>query len=267
MGFNFKVLTDQLAAYGGSILLAIGILIAGIIFIKCILKLTEKALKKSKLDEAAFKFVLSLVKYMLIILLVVIILSALKVPTGPLVAGLGACGAAVALALKDSLANLAAGIMILFKTPFKKGDLISVGGQDGVVQTIDLFTTTLKTADNRTVLVPNGTVSTSVLVNSSTEPIRRLDLTFSISYEADIEKTKEVLLNVAEANENVLLDPAPFSAVAGHADNAITMALNVWVETAFYLSVKFELLEAVKLALDEAGIKIPYPQMDVHMVK
>ena len=258
---------EKLLEYGGNLLMAVVVFAVGMVLIKLALKITVKALGKTKLDKSVHKFVMTATRYTLYIILAVVILTSLKVPTAPLVTVLGACGAAVALALKDSLGNIASGIIILANKPFIRGDVIEVTGITGIVQSIDLLVTTLKTYDNKVITIPNGTITASVLVNYSREEKRRVDLTFTISYDSDIAKAKDVLLAVAESNSDIFADPAPVIGVAEHQDSAILLDLKVWCENSRYYDVRYYLEEQVKLAFDEANITIPYPQMDVRVIK
>ena len=258
---------EKILEYGGNLLMAVVVFAVGMVLIKLALKITEKALGKTKLDKSVHKFVITATKYTLYIILAVVILTSLKVPTAPLVTVLGACGAAVALALKDSLGNIASGRIILANKPFIRGDVIEVTGITGIVQSIDLLVTTLKTTDNKVITIPNGTITASVLVNYSREEKRRVDLTFTVSYDSDIAKAKDVLLAVAESNSDIFADPAPVIGVAEHQDSAILLDLKVWCENSRYYDVRYYLEEQVKLAFDEANITIPYPQMDVRVIK
>lgn len=262
MELNQKMLS--LLEYG---LHALIVLVAGLVLVKVILKITEKTLKKTTLDGAVHTFVLSAIKIVLYIVLVVVLLGTLNVPTTPLVTVLGAGGAAIALALKDSLGNIAGGLLLLVNQPFKKGDEIDIAGNYGEVDGIDLFVTTLRTYDNKVITIPNGTINTSVIVNYTRRERRRVDCKFGISYDSDLVLAKSVLLKVAESNPDIYEDPAPFIGVASHGDSAVILDLRVWCATENYYSVKYALTEQVKLAFDEADISIPYPQMDVHVVK
>ena len=259
--------TEKLSQYMGLAVGAVVIVIVGVILIKIILTILKKALKKTTLDESMHKFIVNVAKTMLWIILIVVLLGYMKVPTAPLVAALGAAGAAIALALKDSLGNIAGGILILANKPFKKGDEIDVAGINGQVESIDLFVTTIKTFDNKAVTVPNGTITTSVIVNYSKEEIRRVDFKIGIHYDSDIAHAKDVLLAVAENCPDVLLDPPPVVGVTNYEEGRINLALKVWCETAVYYDVKYYLAEQVKLAFDEANVTIPHPQMDVRVIK
>ena len=258
---------EKLLEYGGNLLMAVVVFAVGMVLIKLALKITQKALEKTRLDKSVHKFVMTATRYTLYIILAVVILTSLKVPTAPLVTVLGACGAAVALALKDSLGNIAGGIIILANKPFIRGDVIEVTGITGIVQSIDLLVTTLKTYDNKVITIPNGTITASVMVNYSREASRRVDVSFAISYDSDIAKAKDVLLAVTESNPDIFADPAPIIGVAEHQDSAILLDLKVWCENSRYYDVRYYLEEQVKLAFDEANITIPYPQMDVRVIK
>lgn len=246
---------------------ALVILILGLILIKVAVKIARRALEKSTLDESVYVFVINALKIALFILLAVVILTQLKVPTTPLVTVLGAGSAAIALALKDSLGNIAGGILVLANKPFKKGDVIDIADINGVVQHIDLFVTTLTTADNKIITIPNGTINTSVIVNYSSATARRVDCRFGIGYDSDIAKAKDVLAAVAESNPDIYTEPEPVIGVFSHDESAVTLDLKVWCDTDKYYDVRYYLQEQVKLAFDEANISIPYPQMDVHVVK
>jgi len=180
---------------------------------------------------------------------------------------IGACGAAVALALKDSLGNVAGGILILVNKPFGKGDFIDIAGTTGVVDKIDLLVTILKTPDNKVVSVPNGNISTSVLTNYSREELRRVDCVFGIGYEASIGKARETIANVADSCPLILKDPGKQIIVNSQGDSSVNMESRVWCKSSDYWDVKFFMEENLKIAFDEANITIPYPQMDVHIIK
>ncbi|MGF6375393.1 small conductance mechanosensitive channel [Clostridiales Family XIII bacterium PM5-7] len=245
--------------------IAVVAFIAGIIAINIILRLEKKALGKTKLDEALHLFILRGTKVALLGLLIVMLLTRLGAPTSSLVTLIGATGAAIALALKDSLGNIAGGIIILVNKPFSKGDTIEIGEYIGVVDDIDLLTTQLHTFDNKVVTVPNGTVTNSIMLNYSRAEKRRVDCTFMIGYDADIHTAKEILANVAEAHPDVLLAPEKIIGVSSQGDSGIALDLKVWCATENYYDIKYFLEENVKIAFDEAGINIPYPQIDVHV--
>ncbi len=258
---------EKIWEYGEIVLMAAVIMALGILLIKLAVKITGKALAKTRLDKSVHKFIITATKYALYIVLAVVILTSLKIPTAPLVTVLGACGAAVALALKDSLGNIASGIIILANKPFIRGDVIEVTGITGIVQSIDLLVTTLKTYDNKVITIPNGTITAAVLVNYSRENTRRVDLSFTISYDSDIAEAKDVLMAVTVSNPDIFADPAPVVGVAEHQESGILLDLKVWCETSKYYDVRYYLEEQVKISFDKANITIPYPQMDVRVIK
>ncbi len=258
---------ETMFEYGKNILACLIVIVVGLILTKILLKFVRKLLTKSSLDESVYKFILKTVKYAAYTVIFVVSLTCLNIPTAPLVTVLGAGGAAIALALKDSLGNVAGGLIILVSKPFVRDDQIEVAGSVGIVQSIDLMVTTIKTFDNKVISIPNGTITSSVLINYTKEPIRRIDLSFTVDYGADLSKVRDTLLAVAEACEDALIDPPPFFGVAAHGDSAVEIDFKVWCDTPNYLTTKYYLKEQVKLAFDEADIGIPYPQMDVHLVK
>lgn len=250
-----------------AILGAILVLAIGLLLIKLVLKILRKTLEKTTLDESIYAFFISAVRIVLYIVLVVVLLSQLNVPTTPIVTMLGAGGAAIALALKDSLGNIAGGMLILVNQPFKKGDVIDVAGINGMVEHIDLFVTTMKTFDNKIISIPNGTINTSIIVNYSKAESRRVDCQFGIHHEADLNKAKDVLRQVAASNELIYTDPEPFVGVSSNRGGSVRLDLKVWCDTDKYWEVKYFLEEEVKLAFDEANVSILYPQMDVTVVQ
>lgn len=242
------------------------IIVIGMIVIQILLAVIRRILKKiDSLDEMLNSFVINAVRIICIIMLIAICLDTLGVNVGTIVAVLGAAGAAIALALKDSLANIAGGLMIIITRPFKKGDLINLGEYRGRVQEIDLFLTTLRTLNYQVITIPNGLVNTSILVNESREEIRRVDLTFGISYDSDVVRAKEILREVCRKSDLVLDDREPSIGVRSNDDSAIVLELLAWCRTEDYFKTQYYLLEQVKLAFDAGGIHIPYPHMVVQM--
>lgn len=257
------MIMDLFTKYGGTVL----VLVVGLIVIKLLLGIERKALSKSTIDGALHVFIVNSSKVVYTLILLVMILSQLNVNTSSIVAVLGACGAAVALALKDSLGNVAGGIIILINKPFLKGDTVEVNGVTGKVDSIDLLTTKLYTFDNKVVMVPNGIITTSILVNYSRENVRRVDCTFAVSYDTDINKAKEILESISQSCPYILEDREPVVGVSSHGDHAVMIDYFVWCPTDKYFDVKYFMMENVKVAFDEAGINIPFPQIDVHVIK
>lgn len=261
-----KIIVKMMSA-GSNLLWAILILIVGAIAIRILTGVAHKALKRSPLDEAIHTFILNAIKILLWIILAVAVLSYLGIQTSTFVTILAAAGAAIALALKDSLGNISGGILLLVNKPFVKDDFVDIGGTTGKVDKIDMLVTTLKTLDNKVVTVPNGIITTSVITNYSREETRRVDCVFRIAYTSPIGAAKDTILAVAEANPMILQDPEPYIAVSSQDENAVNVSCNVWCKSADYWSVKYFLEENVKIAFDEANISVPYPQIGVHIKK
>jgi small conductance mechanosensitive channel len=206
-------------------------------------------------------------RWVLLLFVVIAALSQLGIDTTSLVALLGAAGLAIGLSLQSSLANFAAGVMLIVFRPFTKGDFVEVAGTSGSVDNISIFTTTLTTPDNKEVIVPNGSVIGNNIVNYSARPTRRVDMVFGIGYGDDIKKAKELLEQIVAADTRVLAEPAPVVALGELADSSVNFLVRPWVNAEDYWSVLWDTTETVKLKFDEAGISIPYPQMDVHLDK
>jgi len=249
-----------------NLLIALAVLVIGWVIIEIIIHIEKRVLKKSQLDASVHILILKVTKITLWVLLILTLLSKFQINMAPFVAVLAAGGAAVALALKDSLGNVAGGIILLFTKPFVKGDEIELNGTVGVVDHIDILTTRLHTYDNRDIIVPNGTITTSIVINSTSRDIRRVDCKFNISYSSDIEAAKAILYDIAEKGPLLLTEPKPLIGVKAQEDSWIVLDMNVWCRTEDRLNVKYYLEETVKTRFDDAGIEIPYPQVDVHMM-
>lgn len=229
--------------------------------------LVGKALERSKMDEMLVDFVQSLLSWALLLVVIIAALSQLGIDTTSLIALLGAAGLAIGLALKDSLSNFAAGVMLLVFRPFKIGDFVSVAGVDGSVEKIHVFTTTILTPDNKENIVPNSAVYGGVITNYSARETRRVDMVFGIGYDDDLKKAKKILMDIIVAHDKTLSEPEPLVAVAELGDSSVNFTVRAWSKTSDYWGVYFDCHEQVKTAFDEAGISIPYPQMDVHLDK
>lgn len=251
--------------YGLKILGAIAIWIIGSWVIKKLLKTTKKLMSKRDYDESLQKFLLNLIGWILKIVLIVVILGTLGIETTSFAAILAAAGLAIGLALQGSLGNFAGGVLLMIFKPIKIGDLIEAQGELGVVKEIEIFTTKLVTPTNKEVIIPNGAMSNGNITNYSTEGKLRVDLTIGVSYDADIKKTKEVLLKTLTDNPQVLQDPAPSVNVSELADSSVNFAVRPYATVADYWDVYFGTIEKCKLALDAAGIEIPYPHsVEIH---
>lgn len=245
--------------YGPKIIGAIIIYIIGSWVIKKLTGLIRKAMLAKKYDESLQKFLLNLVSWALKIFLIIMVISKLGVETTSFAAIIAAAGLAIGLALQGSLANFAGGVLLIIFKPYKIGDLIEAQGVTGVIKEIEIFTTKLVTPDNKLAIVPNGAMANGNIVNYTEEGQIRVDTTIGIGYDEDIKKAKEVLLAVLTTNPKVLQDPAPSVNVSELADSSVNFAVRPFCRPEDYWDVYFGTLEGCKLALDNAGIEIPYP--------
>lgn len=252
-------LKDLVVEYTPKILVALAILIIGLFVISIVVKTSKNILKKRGVDTTLQKFLGDLISWTLKLLLFITVIAKLGIETASFAAIIAAAGLAVGLALQGSLGNFAGGVLIMIFKPFKIGDLIEAQGEIGVVKEIEIFTTKLTGLSNREIIIPNGTLSNGTIVNYTTEGTRRVDLVIGVSYDADIKQTKEVLTSVLTSNSKVLNDPTPGVTVLELADSSVNFAVRPWCKTEHYWDVYFEVTEAAKLALDKAGIEIPYP--------
>ncbi len=244
---------------------AIIILAIGFWGAKMIARLVKGLMERHDADQALTGFVGNLVNALVVTFAVIAALNKVGIQTTSLIAIVGAAGLAIGLALKDSLGNFAAGVMILIFKQFKAGDFIEAAGVLGVVETLNVFSTQLKTGDNRTVYVPNGKLIGDNITNYSTKPTRRIDMVIGVSYDADLSHVKKVLEDILAKESRILKDPTPTIGVLELADNSVNFAFRPWVNAADYWGVHFDLHAAVKTRFDEEGIGIPYPQRDVHL--
>ena len=254
-----NTLKELIIEYTPKILMALAMLIIGLIVIKIIVNTTKKILKKREVDVSLQQFLGNLLSWTLKILLFITVIAKLGVETASFAAIIAAAGLAIGLALQGSLGNFAGGVLIMIFKPFKIGDFIQAQGERGTVKEIEIFTTKLNTPDNKEVIIPNGTLSNGNITNFSTEPTRRVDITFGVGYDSDIKKTKEIIFNVINAHTSVLKDPSPAVNISELADSSINFFTRVWVKKEDYWAVKFDLMEQTKEAFDAAGIEIPYP--------
>jgi small conductance mechanosensitive channel len=261
------MVTTYVVPWAINIFFALAIFVVGRWVSKFLVRLLRKGLTKAKMDPILVNFVGSIVSSLLLLFIIIASLNQLGVDTTSLIAIFGAAGLAIGLALQGSLQNFASGVMLIIFRPFKTGDFVEAGGTSGVVEAISIFTTIMRTGDNREVIVPNGSIYTGTITNYSARDTRRIDMVFGIGYGDDIKKAKQILQQVVEADERVLKDPAPLVAVAELADSSVNFNVRPWVKSPDYWAVKFDLTENVKLAFDENNISIPFPQMDVHMDK
>ncbi len=244
---------------------AIAILIIGLVVIKIVTIALKTGMKKSKhVDNMMLKFVTNAVKIVLLVILFIIVANKFGVDTTSIITMFAAAGAAVALALQGSLSNLASGILIIFTKPFSQGDYISSGAIEGKVDSIDLLFTTIITADNKIVNVPNSSLTSDSIINWTKSGARRLDINIGISYNSDLEKAKSTLISVANSTGYYLNDKELVCHVDSYADSSIVLILRGWVKAKDFWPATYAVNDAIKPALDNAGIEIPYPQMDIH---
>lgn len=250
--------------YGLPLLKALAILLIGLWVIKMAMRLFRKGLDARDLEPSLKTFFVSMVSALLKVLLGISVLGTLGIEMTSFIAILGAAGLAVGMALSGTLQNFAGGVMLLLFKPFKVGDLISAQGHTGVVKEIQIFVTTLLSPESRTIILPNGPLANGDITNFTTEGKLRVDLTFGISYGADIQKAKTVLTEVMQSNPAVMKDPAPFVGVTELADSSVNLAVRPFTDPENYWNVYFQVYEQGKIALDQAGIEIPFPQLDIH---
>jgi small conductance mechanosensitive channel len=257
---------DLVAAWGLKVIAAVAIFIIGRWVAKAVRSGVRRMLTKADVDPIIIGFVGSMTYIALLAFVVIAALGQLGIQTTSFIAILGAAGLAVGLALQGSLANFAAGFLMIIFRPFKVGDFIEGAGVAGVVEAIHIFTTTLKTGDNKLIIIPNAKLSGDNITNYSAQETRRVDMTVGVSYDADLSVVRDVLNDIIGKEERVLTDPAPLVAVAELADNSVNFVVRVWTKTGDYWGVKFDMTETIKNRFDAEGIGIPYPQRDIHIV-
>lgn len=262
--FNFA--KDVLLPAGIKLFIALLIFLIGKKIVKKAVKMLGNSLRKSNIEEGTIHFLSSLLNGVGMVVLVFIVANYLNFSTGPIVAILGSAGLAVGLALQGSLSNFAGGVLILVMKPFRIGDYICALGNEGTVVGIDMVYTTLLTADNQKVVIPNGTLSNTNIVNVTNEQNRRVDIIVGVDYDSDIIQVKEILFEIAKKHELVLKDEDIKVYVNNFDASAVSMGLRVWVKTEDYWQVKWDLQEQIKVVFDEKGISIPFERIDVNVI-
>ena len=265
MNFNVEAFWDWFSDYSLNIIGAILIFLVGKWLARRISNLLAKLLERNNIDLTLVHFLTNLTYYSLIVLAVVASAGRLGINTTSFLTIIGAAGLAVGLALKDSLSNFAAGVMLVLFRPFTIGDVVSTAGITAKVEKITIFNTLFCSPDNQLIIVPNNKIISDIITNITAKDTRRIDLTVGISYSDDMAKTKDILIRLAKEESRILADPAPTVAVAELADSSVNLVFRPWVKTADYWDVRFDLTERIKNRLDEAGISIPFPQQDVHL--
>jgi small conductance mechanosensitive channel len=259
-------IVELLAVYGVKVLAAVVILVIGRFVAIGIRSMITKIMEKQKVDDMLVSFVSSISYIVLMAFVVVAALDRLGIQTTSFIAILGAAGLAIGLALQGSLANFASGVLMIIFKPFKCGDFIEGGGISGIVEGITIFTTEMKTPDNKKIIVPNGKIMSDNIVNYSAKDTRRIDMTVGVSYSDDLDKVKRVLEDILASDERVLDEPAPTIGVAELADSSINFVVRPWVKSADYWTVLFDTNKTIKQKFDAEGISIPFPQQDIHLI-
>jgi len=253
------------SSYALKIVAAVAIFIIGRWIAGRISDLLSRVLKKSNVDVTLVGFLSNILYYTLLVVVLIAAAGQLGINTTSFLTIVGTVGLAVGLALKDSLSNFAAGVMLILFRPFRVGDLIEVGGASGKVESITIFTTMLNTPDNQRLIIPNGSSTTGVIKNVTANSTRRVDLVMGIGYKDEISKARKIMTDIMEADNRVLKIPAPVVAVLELGDSSVNFAVRPWVKTEDYWDVYFGLTERIKVMFDQEGITIPFPQRDIHV--
>ena len=268
---EFNITPEQMMAfvmqYGMKVVAAIVIFIVGQWIAKLLVSIAQKIMRKSNVDATLTSFAGNILSALGMTLVIIASLSSLGIDTTSLAAVIAAAGLAIGLALQGSLSNFASGVMIILFRPFKIGDLIEAADVLGHVEDISIFTTSVVTLDNRLVIVPNGTITSGNIKNISAKPELRVDLTVGVSYSADLKQTKAVLQKVLDNDPRVLKSPEYTVAVSELGDSSVNFVVRPFVKNEDYWDAYFGLTESIKIALDEAGISIPFPQRDIHIIQ
>jgi len=250
-----------------NIVIAAAILFGGIWLAKQLKKYIVVLMERRNVDALLASFMSNIAYVALVAFVIIAALSQLGIQTTSFIAIIGAAGLAIALSLQNSLSNFASGVMIIAFRPFKVGDFIEAGGISGVVEGIQIFSTQMRTGDNKAIIVPNSNITGGNITNYSTKDTRRVDMVFGIGYNDDLKKAKELLMELVQSDKRILKEPEPLVAVSELADSSVNFIVRPWTKKEDYSAVKFDFTEAVKLRFDEEGISIPYPQQDVHLHK
>ncbi|MAZ89195.1 MAG: mechanosensitive ion channel protein [Cellvibrionaceae bacterium] len=267
MEFNVEELSALAINYGVKLVMAIVVYVIGKWLANVVANALEKGMSAKSVDATVARFTRNIVYYALFAMVIVAALGQLGVQTASFVAIVGAAGLAIGFALQGSLANFAAGVLLILFRPFKAGDFVEAGGASGVVKEISIFSTILTTGDNKVVVIANNAVMGGNITNYSAMPTRRVDMVVGVGYGADLALVKKTLQELADADDRVLKDPAVTIAVSELADSSVNFVFRPWVNSADYWGVFWAMNERIKIRFDELGIEIPFPQMDVHLDK
>ncbi len=269
LNFDYDALTAKLQTigveFGIKIISALAIFIIGRIIVRIMLSGLRKVMDRIGMDKTLQTFLANIVSVLLTLVVVLAALNQLGVEMTSLIAVLGAAGLAVGLALQGSLANFAAGVLIIFFRPYRAGDYIDAGGSAGTVEAVTIFNTILTTPDNRKVVIPNSNVTSGPITNFSAHDTRRIDLIIGVGYDDDLKVAQKAINDVISAESRVLAEPAPVVAVESLGDSSVNFVVRPWVSTSEYWPTRWALIQGIKEKLDEVGVSIPYPQRDVHI--
>lgn len=260
-------ITDGIVDFSGKLLLGLIIILVGFKIVKFIMKRLKKGIAFNKLEKSSQTFIASIVNIVLKGIIVITAVTTMGIPMTTVITVIGSFGLALGLALQGGLSNIAGGVMIMIFKPFKVGDFIDTHTDSGTVTEINIFHTVIVTLDNKVVVLPNGNLSNSVVVNYTKNDKRRLEFNFSVSYDSDIDKVKDILNKVAKESGYELADTETVVGLDTHGDSALVFVLKMWINTKDYWDARYTIPELVKKAFDKNKISIPYPQMDVHLDK
>lgn len=263
---NVDLLNDYIIPWGINIVLAIAIYVIGRWIVKLIVNAVRRVMTRANVDESLADFGGNIISAALTIVVIIAALEQLGVDTTSVLAVFAAAGLAVGLALKDSLSNFSAGVMLILFKPFKIGDVITAAGSTGVVESIRIFNTLMRTGDNQEITIPNSHIYGGSIINITARETRRIDLVIGIGYDDNIGKAKEIIDAIISKHELILEDPAPTIMVLELGESSIDIAVRPWVKTGDYWAVRADLLQTIKESFDEQGISIPYPQRDLHVI-
>ena len=264
--FDITAMIDTyVIPWGVNIIFALLIFFVGKSVVGLVASLSRRLMTKAKVDAILVEFIGSIINSILLLFVVIAALDRLGVNTNSLIALLGAAGLAIGLALQGSLQNIASGVLLTIFRPFNNGDYVEAGGASGVVEKIGLFSTTMRTGDNKEIIVPNGQIFGGIITNYSRRETRRIDMVFGIGYDDDIRKAKDIIAGIIAANDRILDEPAALIAVGELAASSVNFNVRPWVRSGDYWAVYYDLNEKIKTAFDENGISIPFPQMHMHL--
>jgi len=253
--------------FGMKVVIALVIFFVGRMIARLVTKGLHNLMQSQEVDKILESFVCNLAYWALMIFVIIAAINQIGVQTTSLIAIMGAAGLAIGLALQGSLANFAAGVLIIMFRPYRVGDFVEAAGISGVVLQVQILTTILKTGDNKQIIVPNGQIMNSIITNYSANDTRRIDMTVGVSYDDDLDKVRSTVQDLVNADERILKDPECLIAVSELADSSVNFTVRPWVNTADYSGVKFGLTETIKKRFDKEGISFPFPQQDVHLYK